>query len=339
MTRKSSAISAWRSMFAKPGTTDQEPVLLGPHKIYILPTRAGLLFFILLLTMLLISINYNNPPGYLLTFLLAGVGFVSIFHTHRTLHGLRISHVPARPVFAGDTARFQVVIRNPAAADRHAIRVSWSRLGKGPVRDISAKTAARFTLPRPAPARGRLSAGRFVVSSVHPLGLCRAWSPMQLAMSCIVYPQPETDGPKWTPSLPDRADQSGKLHGTGPTGRDGDDFSGLRTYRLGDPPRQVAWKATARGETMYSKEFALQGEHAVIWLQWPDVPQGDVETALSRLCRWALEAHAAGSPYGLMLPERRVEPSTGPGHLDICLTALALYQSSSPITTGQSQAV
>jgi hypothetical protein len=59
----------------------------GPHvgdlrldrrRVYILPTRAGLLFGLALFTMLLTAINYALALGYALTFLLAGVGLADI---------------------------------------------------------------------------------------------------------------------------------------------------------------------------------------------------------------------------------------------------------------------
>jgi len=311
---------------ASPPKKARKQVRLGFNRIYILPTKAGLLFFALLLTMLLISINYTNPPGYLLTFLLTGVGLASIFHTHRALFGLLVSRAPTRSVFAGKTAHFQVVIRNPDPLFRHGIRITWSGLDQGPIQDIASKSEARFSLPKLAVARGKLTAGPIVVSSVHPLGLCKAWASVQLAMSCIVYPQPEKNGPKWSPSAKVSADLSKILLESYPAEQDGDDFSGLRKYRLGDPPRQVAWKAMAKSNTLYSKEFSSQGEDTVIWLQWKDANQAEIEATLSRLCRWILEADKTGHPYGLILPNQEISPTTGPAHLDLCLTSLAVFQ-------------
>lgn len=315
----------WRHFF-RPRKTAQEPVTLGPNRIYILPTKGGVLFFVLLMAMLLISINYNNPPGYLLTFLLAGVGFVSIFHTHRTLHGLLVQHLPAQAVFAGGQALFPVMIRNPAITARYGVTVSWTRLEAGMPQDIAAKSECRIVLSLPADSRGKLSAGPVVVASIFPLGLLRAWSRVHLPMSCIVYPQPERGGPLWPSPPPEHARQPGEDGQNAVAGQDGDDFSGLRSYRLGDPPRQVAWKATARSEAIYSKEFSTQAEGAAIWLRWLDAGLQDVEATLSRLCRWLLEADKTGHPFGLVLPGLRIDPSTGKGHLHRCLSALAGYE-------------
>ena len=67
------------------------PVNLTQRRIFILPTRQGVLFAIVLLIMLIGSINYNNSLGYLLTFLLASLAVVSILHTYRNLLSLKIS--------------------------------------------------------------------------------------------------------------------------------------------------------------------------------------------------------------------------------------------------------
>ena len=49
------------------------PWLLGRRRVYILPTRAGMLYAMTLIAMLIGSVNYNLGLGYVLTFLLAGL--------------------------------------------------------------------------------------------------------------------------------------------------------------------------------------------------------------------------------------------------------------------------
>ena len=63
-----------------------------------MPTRAGLVFALTLLVLLVASINYQLNLGYVLTFLLAGSGAVSMHMTHGTLRGLTL-HL--KPVGAG----------------------------------------------------------------------------------------------------------------------------------------------------------------------------------------------------------------------------------------------
>ena len=50
------------------------PFRLGQRRIFIVPSRGGLLFAGALLTMLIGAINYNLALGHALVFLLAGLG-------------------------------------------------------------------------------------------------------------------------------------------------------------------------------------------------------------------------------------------------------------------------
>ena len=57
---------------------DDRVTTLRPGRVYILPTGVGLVFGIMGFAMLLGSMNYNNNLSFVLTFLLAGLGFVSM---------------------------------------------------------------------------------------------------------------------------------------------------------------------------------------------------------------------------------------------------------------------
>src|SRR5688500_10876200 len=96
-------------------------VVLVQRRIFILPTRAGVLFAFVLLLMLTGSINYTLSLGFVLTFLLASLAITAILHTYRNLAGLRITAARTPPVFAGDLAHFRICIKNPAAAARYSV--------------------------------------------------------------------------------------------------------------------------------------------------------------------------------------------------------------------------
>ena len=54
---------------------DRLPVGLNARRVYILPTRAGMAFSLLLFVMLVAGLNYGNNVALMLTFLLAGFTF------------------------------------------------------------------------------------------------------------------------------------------------------------------------------------------------------------------------------------------------------------------------
>jgi uncharacterized protein (DUF58 family) len=295
------------------------PVALGQRRVYILPTRGGLMFGITILLMLIGSINYNLSLGYVLVFLLAGNGMVSMLHTWRNLARIALRPGKAAPVFAGELAGFRVQVENPGSLARMSLAVQLP--GQQPEYfDVAAGGSKEVEARTPAVMRGRLYPGRFRIFTIYPLGLFYAWAIVDLDMHCVIYPKPEPGNI----SLPPAQAASGEGSATG-TGEE--DFAGLRTFRPGDSPRRIAWKAFARNEIFLSKQFSGSAA-AELWLDFGDIPNAlGVEAKLSRLARWVIESEAAGLRYGLRLPGSEYDPDSGALHRDRCLQALALYKS------------
>ena len=74
---------------------------LNHRRIFILPTKRGLGFALLMLLLLLIAFVYNNNLVYMLTFLLASIFFITILHTYKSLSGLIVQKGRSKAVFAG----------------------------------------------------------------------------------------------------------------------------------------------------------------------------------------------------------------------------------------------
>src|SRR6185312_10813370 len=116
--------------------------------------------------------------------------------------------------------------------------------------------------------------------------------------------------------------------GTHPRGTTGaDEWLGLRPFRDGDSPRQVAWKAYAREAPLLVKEYS-SAVSPLRTLSLDDVRQSDIEARLAQLARWIVDAEAGGDLYGLELPGERIPARRGSDHRHRCLSALALYGSS-----------
>jgi uncharacterized protein (DUF58 family) len=288
-------------------------IVLDRRRIYILPTRHGLLFGVFLLAMLIGSINYSLSLGYVLTFLLGGVALVGILHTYRNLQGLRIADGGASPAFAGDVAGFHFELEAPAPRFALQLRARDAE----PV-SFDVDDPQRVTVRVPTTRRGRLRPGRFTLFSVYPLGLFRAWSYVQFDQSAIVYPSP--DGSRLELHA---AGETGATHRPSP--RDGsDDFAGLRAWQPGDSPRQVAWKLAARADILATKRFSDSAGGSVV-LDWDRLPALDVEARLAQLARWVLDAEQAKLHYGLRIPGAEIAPGNGAPHRQRCLEALALF--------------
>ncbi|MEE8119166.1 MAG: DUF58 domain-containing protein [Gammaproteobacteria bacterium] len=298
---------------------DGSPVALEKRRVYILPTRAGIVFGSMLFAMLLGSMNYSNSMGFVLTFFLGGLALVSMHHCHRNLEGLVLRLGKVEPVFAGQQTTFLLFTENRARTHRFGITIHYK--GKPFSRtDIPADGSALMSFTAATTSRGLFRPGRFGVSTTYPFGLYRAWAWMHMDMACLVYPKPAEQVPELPPAPADSGglllDESGQ-----------DDFSGLRDYRLGDAPRHIAWKASARlAEGFLVKQFHGGGTVQRVF-DFDQLVHVETELRLAILCRWIIDADRNVENYALHLPGEQIGSGQGGEHRKKCLEALALFGS------------
>ena len=293
------------------------PVRLTRRRIYILPTRHGALFLLVLFGMLLGSINYNNNLGFLLVFLLGGMVLVSIIHTWRNLLGLKILSVSAEPVFAGEPAVFHVLARSETLL-RKGVSFGFKNAGRI-LETIFPGTETNAALTAETEGRGVFSPGKLIIATRFPLGLFRAWASLDTGAKVVVYPQPIAGALDLTddPAAGD-ADQAKEISGV-------DDFKGLKPYQPGDAIQHIAWKTLSRGQGVFTKAFGGEERRSVM-LDYAAVPAEDTEYRISRLTDMVLQASRQQLAYGLRLPGHYLPPDKGERHKHECLKRLALFE-------------
>jgi uncharacterized protein (DUF58 family) len=307
------SVSDWIFRAAAPETP---PVTLVQRRIFILPTRQGYGYALMVLLLLLASINYNLSLGFLLTFLLGSMAGVAMLHTWRNLAHLRLRPGRCDPVFAGDTAAFGVTVESPSLT-RFAIGLA--RRGEDAVyADVAAGEPASMAVPVQTRRRGIERCGRLEIFTRYPLGLFHAWSYVEFDLAIVVYPRPDTSA-----GAPPTGGREEGVEGIPIAGDE--EFNMLRAYRAGDSPRMVAWKALARGQGLLTKEFSATAS-SELWLDWDDARAPDVEGRLAILAHWVLQADGFGQAYGLRLPSLRIASDRGDAHRARCLEALALFE-------------
>jgi uncharacterized protein (DUF58 family) len=295
---------------------DAHTVSLKRRRVYILPTRPGIIYAGTVFAMLLGSLNYGASLGFLLTFLLTGLGLVTMLHCHNNLLSTVVSFAGADPVFAGEEAKFRITLRNGSTEPRFDIQLKLGDSADGPV-DIAPGATTLLHLNMPTTERGWVTLSRFSVSTRHPGNLFRAWSWVHMDVRCLIYPEPAPPGRSLPPGSGLDGTRSALNH-------EEDDFSGLRDAAAGDPPRRIAWKAFARTDRLLVKQFA-GGALQPHLFDWTDLPDLDTEEKLSQLTRWCLDAAEARSSFGLVLPDQTIPLGSGDRHLHECLQALALF--------------
>ncbi len=310
------SLERWAAVWARRRQgTDAHAIALKRRRIYVLPTRFGLVFAAMVFAMLLGSLNYNASLGFTLTFLLTGLALVVMHHCHNNLLGTTIKFLGAPPVFAGERAEFKIALSNAAPAARYEIELNCRDHAAGPV-DVAPGATEVVRLGLATQRRGWVALERFRVETRYPARLFRAWTWVHMQTRCLVYPRPADA----TRPLPE-----GTGGGAKGQPRPGDeDFAGLRPAAPGDPPQRIAWKAYARNDLLLLKEFA-NGAEQPCRLDWDLLPDLGIEERLSQLTRWCLDADAAGRSLALRLPGTDVPLGSGPQQLAACLEALALF--------------
>ncbi len=318
------AINRWVFQLrnAEPGE-----VFLNQRRVFIVPTKPGLGFGVMLFVLFIGSVNYNLSLGFALTFLMAGCAVIDMHLTFRNLAHLYLAAGRAPAVFAGEEAQFELHLINRRKHDRYAIWLGF--IGEGlpdlaQPADVAADASCRVLLSAPARQRGWLAAPRIRLQTRFPLGLLRAWSYWQPDAKVLVYPQPEQNAPP----LPMAGEA--KEDGQGRAGHD--DFAGIRAYQAGDSMKHLAWRQIARlgmesNGTLVTKHFE-GGAAGRLQIDFATLPRHmDVEMKLSRMSRWVIEAEARGLPYAFRLGEIVFAAAIGPAHQEDCLRALALHES------------
>lgn len=292
------------------------PYVLEHRTIFVLPTLFGLGFGVLLLFMVLGGLNFNNNLALLLVFALGVIVQATTLLAYRNLRGLSVRAIRAEPVFAGATAEFTLYLENPEPRLRFALMAGLTGETNGDCIDIAAVAEGQVRLKLAAPARGWLTLPAVRLETTYPLGMFRAWSWLFPTARCLVYPRPASP----VPTLP--------VSGAGESGRarlgEGEQVHGLREYRAGDSLRRVAWRTSARHDTLLTREMETPQELSCR-LAWDVLAGQDAEARLSVLTAWVLAADHLGLDYSLEIPGTTIAPGRGAEHRARCLQALALY--------------
>jgi uncharacterized protein (DUF58 family) len=315
-------ISAWAR---RRHGIDNDPFVIPSRRVYILPTRLGLIFSGMLVLMFLGAMNYANNLALALTFLLGSIAMVAMHHCQRNLAGLQLGVAASEPVFAGQMARLRLALGNAARVMRYEMSVHSGYVFN--TTDIAPAAVAPnervvVDVAVPTTQRGRLLVDHVMVSTQYPFGLFRAWTHVHLPLSCIVYPKPsERTDPPFSVSTDTGGAQDSR--------QGDDDFAGLRSFHPGDSPRRIAWKAFARGQELQVKQYSGTAVTSHIF-DFASLEGMDTEARLSMLTRWIEDAHSAQRAYGLRLPNLDIEANVGAAHRQRCLTALALFGLDAP---------
>jgi uncharacterized protein (DUF58 family) len=319
MSMRQAAIRRLRAWAARRHGRDSLPIKISRRRIYILPTRFGVMLAFMLVAMLVAGLNYNSNLGLAFAFLMLSVALVTMHHCNRNLLGLQVDVMTEVDAFAGSEASFEFVLRNDSQVERRDVEIRC--MTAAGMRSVAAKSSESVPVAVPVPHRGVARIDQFELRTRYPFGWFHAWTYVQGSLTAYVAPSPH--GSRTLPAV------GGVGSSSRSEARGDEEFAGLRAYEPGVPLKHMAWKVLARGGEAAVQSYTSLASQPE-WLEWSALEGHDTETRLSQLCLWVLESTAAQRVFGLRIPGKEIAPARGAAHRFACLRALALYGMAEP---------
>ncbi len=295
--------------------------VIGRRELYILPTRIGWYYALILIALFAIAVKFDNQPAFMMLFVLASIGMVAMLYTHNNVIGLSLNSKPSRSVFVGENAIFPVSVDNKSRSQRRAVWLVCD--GYHQLINLGAQEQQEAALKLPTIKRGYLNCASVIITSRFPIGIFFCWTKrFDPEHRCLVYPQPLKLYP-----FPEQGEASSAKSLSHRSISNAEDYSGMKPYQPGDRLRDVHWPSLAKTQKLITIEHQDRTGDSVS-LSWFSLPPNmGVEDKLSQLCQWVIEADAADLRYQLELPNHTEQFASGDAHYHKCLSTLALWES------------
>lgn len=297
---------------------EQASITLNQSRIFIVPTRQGLMLLVVAIGLLLLAINFETPLNYGFAFWLIAMLFVSVQLTFRNMTGLTITALPGSLVGPRETCGIPIRLTSQSKRQRgnlELIHPDW-----GVVHASLQQGEGLCVLPISSTHRGPIKLPRFRIESRFPFGLVVAWSQIQLSASGWAYPEAITSR-RYLASGANDDDNAGLNDHFLIAGSE--DFHQLREYNPGDAISRLHWPSFSKDQLVV-KTFS-DYQQTDEWLDWAQFPHLDTEDKLSALAGLAETYCAQQRVYGLKLPNQEVPMGQGTEHLQQVRQALAEY--------------
>lgn len=296
----------------------QKTAVLNQSRIFIVPTRQGLMLLLVASLLILLAINFESSLNYGLAFWLVAMLWIAVHLTYRNMSGLKLEALAGNLVETGEYCEVQIQVSGVKDRDRGVIEFSHEQFGMVHVPLHKGKACLR--IPLQAMKRGPVQPPRFRVESRYPFGFIVAWSNVLIDVTAWAYPKPikvdrnlrHATGDEDQAQLDDNFVKSGS-----------EDFHSLREYVPGDAVHRMHWPAFSRDQWLVKSFSDYQSSDEVIdWEQFPGLP---IEQRLSAMCFEAETFNKKQIAYSVKFPTHEIPMGQGKEHLEKVHRALAEF--------------
>lgn len=235
-----------------------EEMGLSAHKVFVLPTSKGYLFFISLSIIFFMGLVYGNNMCFLIAFLMLGQFIAALFISHKNVQKIIIKDFAITSQFVGKNLKTEISLENfTGQAKECFLHFKEINLFLSELKTGSNETTTRFL------NRGKKDYKHLILYSIHPFGLFKTWRYFNLAGDFYIYPELinlSKDGPSTT-----------DISNSGPLLKDSD-FRDYKKFEKGQSMQRIDWKKFAMKDELYVKNFyEYEDERLIIYLEMIDL--------------------------------------------------------------------
>jgi uncharacterized protein (DUF58 family) len=287
-------------------------------------TGGGLVFSLGAFAVGFAAMNTGNNLLYLLLGAMLGFIAVSGWLSEQVIRGLRIERHLPRAVTVGQEMRIGYEVTNHTGRlPSLAVELYEDGLpGSAFVPHVAVGETVRTRSFNRFLRRGVYHLGTVTVSTAFPFGMFKKERDVQIPGELLVWPR--TDRPiRPVSSGTGRQARTG-VNVRGAAGHRGE-YRTLRTYRVGDDPRDIHWRSSARLPIPVVRAYERDGaETSWICLDLRGPTGGEAgEVAIEAAAALAARSMAESKPFALVAGAITVPPGDGGGQLERVLDALA----------------
>ena len=208
------------------------------QRVYIIPTRYGVMYAIGILVTLLCAAIYGNNLVYMLSFFLLALFLIGMVQTHNNMKGLTIDKLQMQMGVENGRSSGILWLRGSAHGEHVQLIIRMPEIDKNYqfiVDSVAAGTLTPCQFYFPTKSRGKHSVTQAKISSVFPFGMFFAWQTINTEAQYCIYPAPL--GHSEFPLSFIRGDSQ-----PAEKGLTGGYFSQHRSYQEGESQRRIDWK-------------------------------------------------------------------------------------------------
>ena len=270
------------------------------------------------------AMNTGNNLLYVLLGGMLGLIAVSSWLSEQAIRGLEVERRTPRGITVGQDVRLGYKVKNRKThLPSMAIELKEAGLDEpaffvrvGAKAEATGKSTHRFV------RRGLYPLGPLTIGTSFPFGLFVKERDVERPGELVIWPRHDR-----TVRAPFPGGGRNRARGLALAGAPGTrgDYRGLHPYRVGDDPKDIHWRTSARLASPVVREYERDASETLwICLDLAGDPDSDEAESLVEIsASLAARAETEGKRFGLVAGRRRVLPGAGSGQLEAVLDQLA----------------